>query len=233
MENKVKEILNYLAVLRENNNREWFNANRAWYDEVRGAFDEMTERLIWRIGVFDPSVLTQTVKSCTYRFYRDTRFSPDKSPYKTHLGAYVNAQGKKANHGGYYLHLEPGNCLLAGGSYALPNPVLKAIREAIVDEPEEYRSIVEAPAFKRLCPVIGEAWLKKLPVGFPKDFPYPDYLRCKDYTCYHRVDDEWLMGDDWLERVATVFQTMKPFLDFVNRAIDDFEGWDYVMEPRR
>ena len=183
----------------------------------------MTAQLILRIGTFDETVLSQTAKSCTYRFNRDTRFSLDKSPYKTHLGAYINAKGKKANHGGYYFHLEPGNCLLAGGSYCLPTPVLRAVREAIVDEPEEYRSIVENPEFKRLYPVIGEDWLKKLPQGFPKDFPYPDYLRCKDYSCFHKVADDWLAADDWLDKAEAAFRILKPFLDFVNRAIDDFE----------
>lgn len=220
---EIKAILEYLAAIRSNNNREWFTANRAWYDEVRSIFESMTTQLILRIGTFDETVLSQTAKSCTYRFNRDTRFSLDKSPYKTHLGAYINAKGKKANHGGYYFHLEPGNCLLAGGSYCLPTPVLRAVREAIVDEPEEYRSIVENPEFKRLYPVIGEDWLKKLPQGFPKDFPYPDYLRCKDYSCFHKVADDWLAADDWLDKAEAAFRILKPFLDFVNRAIDDFE----------
>ena len=208
---EIKAILEYLAAIRSNNNREWFTANRAWYDEVRSIFESMTAQLILRIGTFDET------------FNRDTRFSLDKSPYKTHLGAYINAKGKKANHGGYYFHLEPGNCLLAGGSYCLPTPVLRAVREAIVDEPEEYRSIVENPEFKRLYPVIGEDWLKKLPQGFPKDFPYPDYLRCKDYSCFHKVADDWLAADDWLDKAEAAFRILKPFLDFVNRAIDDFE----------
>ena len=161
---EIKAILEYLAAIRSNNNREWFTANRAWYDEVRSIFESMTAQLILRIGTFDETVLSQTAKSCTYRFNRE-----------------------------------------------------------IVDEPEEYRSIVENPEFKRLYPVIGEDWLKKLPQGFPKDFPYPDYLRCKDYSCFHKVADDWLAADDWLDKAEAAFRILKPFLDFVNRAIDDFE----------
>ena len=220
---QAKKILKFLSDIKANNNREWFTAHKDEFTAVRTDFENGINSAIVRIAEFDPTIKHLTAKDATYRFYRDTRFSSDKSPYKTHLGAYINAKGKKANHGGYYFHLEPGNCLLAGGSYCLPTPVLRAVREAIVDEPEEYRSIVENPEFKRLYPVIGEDWLKKLPQGFPKDFPYPDYLRCKDYSCFHKVADDWLAADDWLDKAEAAFRILKPFLDFVNRAIDDFE----------
>lgn len=99
-----KIILRFLHDIMRNNNREWFLAHRAEYDAVRADFEQGIAQAIGRIAEFDPSILSVTVKSSTYRFNRDTRFSPDKSPYKNHLGAYINAHGKKALRGGYYLH---------------------------------------------------------------------------------------------------------------------------------
>jgi uncharacterized protein (TIGR02453 family) len=98
-----KRILKYLRQLAKNNNRTWFQEHKQEYDAIRADFEQGVEQAIRRIISFDPSVIHLTVKDCTYRFYRDTRFSNDKSPYKNHLGAYIAAHGKKALHGGYYL----------------------------------------------------------------------------------------------------------------------------------
>lgn len=219
----IDSILDYLKDIAAHNDREWFNAHRKRYDEVRGLFENMVEQVILRIATFDESISRLQVKDCTYRFYRDTRFSEDKSPYKRHLGAYINAHGKKSFHSGYYFHLEPGNCLLAGGAWCLPSPILKAVRQSIVDETEEFRQIVEDPHFKKIFPTIGETHLKTLPKGFPKDYPYPDYLRPKDYSVCHYVSDDFFRQPDWLDQTETIFRTMKPFNDFVNFTIDEME----------
>lgn len=223
MNERVNDILLFLKEITVNNNREWFVANKTWYEDVRGKFESMVSEVLLRIGTFDASVQRLSVKDCTYRFNRDTRFSPDKSPYKRHFGAYINSHGKKSSHGGYYFHLEPGCCLIAGGAYCLPSPVLRAVRQSVVDNTDEFRKIVEKPEFHQLFPVIGEDHVKTMPKGFPKDFPYPQYLRCKDYSCCLRVNEDYLAAADWLDRTGSVFQTMKPFLDFVNYTIDDME----------
>ena len=95
-------IFRFLKELAANNNREWFNTNRERYEKARQMFEEMVQQIILRIAGFDETVIHLQVKDCTYRFYRDTRFSEDKSPYKRHLGAYINAHGKKSFHSGYY-----------------------------------------------------------------------------------------------------------------------------------
>ena len=178
-------IFDFLEELGANNNRDWFNTHRDQYDKARAEFDKLLTAVISRIALFDESIRGVEAKDCTYRIYRDTRFSQDKTPYKTHFGGYINARGKKSDHCGYYLHIEPGHCLLAGGSYCLPSPVLKAIRQAIYDNMDEYRAIVENPDFKKYFPVIGESFLKTAPKGFPKDYEYLDYLKCKEYTCFN------------------------------------------------
>ena len=109
MDYKVKEILAFLKDLAAHNNREWFAENKSRYEEVKSLFHILVQDLILSISSFDESVKHLQVKDCTYRIYRDIRFSQDKTPYKQHIGAYINAKGKKSLHGGYYLHLEPDN----------------------------------------------------------------------------------------------------------------------------
>ena len=134
----MEDIIRFLEQLRRHNNREWFEANKLWYRDVKARFDGLVARLIDAIAAFDPSVAGLAVKDCTYRIYRDTRFSPNKEPYKTHFGAYFCPRGKKSGYAGYYFHVEPqgdgliGGHLLSAGLY-MPEPnVLKSVRDESV-----------------------------------------------------------------------------------------------------
>lgn len=120
----MKEILDFLRDLDNNNHREWFNANKDRYQEVLKKWYAFCESLITEIGRFDKDIAPLTIKDCTYRIYRDTRFSKDKSPYKTHFGAFLAKGGKKSMHAGYYFHIGTGNSreyphahMLASGNY--------------------------------------------------------------------------------------------------------------------
>lgn len=143
-------ILDFLKVLAANNNREWFQEHKAEYLSVQADFEELLAGVIARLSPWDESVAHVLPRDCTYRIYRDVRFSSDKSPYKTHIGGYINARGKKSNHCGYYLHLEPGNCMLAGGSWCMPADMLRAVRQSVCDRIDEYRAIVEDPASRSI-----------------------------------------------------------------------------------
>ena len=127
----VKLILKFLNDVAANNNRPWFQAHRSDYLAAKEAFEAGVAQAMGRVADFDPSIAHLTMSDVTYRFYRDTRFSPDKSPYKRHLGAYLAAHGKKAFHGGYYIHIEPGQCMLACGTYYLPMNILTACRNDV------------------------------------------------------------------------------------------------------
>ncbi len=216
-------IFEFLKELSANNNRQWFNENKGKYLQAQAAFEELLAVIIERISLFDEEIRGVQPKDCTYRIYRDTRFSSDKTPYKTHFGGYINGRGKKSDHCGYYVHLEPGNSLLAGGSYCLPSHVLKAVRQSVYDNIEEYLSIVEDSAFKRYFPVIGDEFLKSAPKGFPKDFEYIDYLKCKQYICDYKVGDDFFMQAGFLDETEQAFRQLKLFGDFINYTIDDFE----------
>ncbi len=216
-------VFQFLKELSANNNREWFNEHREFYEKARLEFENILSVVIARIALFDDSVKDVQPKDCTYRIYRDTRFSSDKTPYKNHFGGYINAHGKKSDHCGYYLHIQPGGSMLAGGSLCLPPKVLKAVRQSIYDNIDEYRSIVEDSAFKQYFPVVGENFLKTAPKGFPKDFQYIDYLKCKEYVCTCLVQDSFFANPDFLEQTEDIFRQFKRFSDFLNYTIDDFE----------
>ena len=229
-----KRILGYLRQIMVNNNRDWFHDNHQEYEAVRAEWERGVQQAIGRIINFDPTVATQTVKDCTYRFNRDTRFSTDKSPYKNHFGAYINAHGKKALRGGYYLHMEPDSCLLAVGNYWLPTNILTACRNELMANEEQWLRCVETPAFKEIFADDGNAtWesahgfglskLKTCPSGFPRDYAYVNYLRLKDYCAWHRFDNDFFEGDAWLDEMEHVFRTAKPMMDFMNAVIDDYE----------
>lgn len=217
------DLLEYLKQLAANNNREWFQAHKDTYQAVQACFENFLGVVIARLSAFDDSVAHVQPKDCTYRIYRDVRFSADKSPYKDHIGGYINAHGKKSNHCGYYIQLQPGNCMLAGGSWCMPPAMLKAVRQAVCDNIDEYRSIVEDPAFKQYFPTIGEEHLKTIPKGFPKDFPYPQYIQCKDFTVAYRVPDTFFGRSDCIDRMMDVFRQLKRFADFTNYTIDELE----------
>lgn len=219
----ISEILDFLKRLAAHNNREWFQEHKTEYLQVQAAFEELLSVVIARISLFDESVAHVLPRDCMYRIYRDVRFSADKSPYKTHIGGYINAKGKKSDHCGYYLHLEPENCMIAGGSWCMPADMLRAVRQSVCDNIEHYRSIVEDPAFRRYFPVVGEQFLKTVPKGFPKDFPYPQYIRCKDYIVSCHLPDDFLNSPDFLDRMDDIFRQLKRFADFTNATIDEFE----------
>lgn len=219
----VPVIFQFLNDLSANNNREWFNEHKEEYKQAQQEFEILLTAIIERIALFDESIKGIQAKDCTYRIYRDTRFSPDKTPYKNHFGGYINAKGKKSDHCGYYVHIQDGNCLLAGGSICPEPKLLKALRQAVYDNIDEYREIVEDPAFKKYFPVIGESRLKTMPKGFPKDFEYGDYLKPKDYSCGYVVPNDFFLAPDFLDKAEDVFRQMKRFADFNNFTIDEFE----------
>lgn len=176
------EIIQFLKELSVNNNREWFQANKDRYDVLHKAFLDEVQQVINRIALFDPQVAGLEAKDCQFRIYRDLRFSPDKTPYKVHFAAYMAQGGRASERGGYYIHLEPGNCMLSGGVWCPPPKLLKMLRQDIYDHIDEFVSIIEKPSFKEAYPVMEGEVLKRMPAGYPADFKYDEILRHKDFA---------------------------------------------------
>lgn len=222
----MKEILSFLRDLACNNNKEWFTANKSRYEEVLQKWYGLCEDLIKVIGQYDPEIAKLTIKDCTYRIYRDTRFSADKSPYKTHFGVFLSKGGKKSMHAGYYFHIGTGEGeeypyyhMLAAGNYCYDPQAIKILREDISFGWEEFKENVldkADPMFK----IDMDGALKKVPKPFDPDAPYADLMRLKSYSLLTTVSDDFLLQPNLVERVAKLFYTTKPFNDYINRAVD-------------
>lgn len=218
----IGEIFEFLRKLQENNNREWFAGQKEHYVDLKTGFETLVDELIGRIALWDEEVKNLTGKDCVYRIYRDVRFSPDKSPYKTHFAAYIcGFRGRNSGRCGYYFHLEPGRSLLGGGCYCPEPALLKRLRQDIYDNIEEFTSILRDPDFAAEFPELdGEGKLKKVPAPFPSDFPEGDLLKYKHYDVVSYKPDSWFKGEDVLEKSDAVFRKMYKFNRFLNYTID-------------
>lgn len=219
----MEEVLNFLKDLSNNNNRDWFEKNKSRYIKIRAYIESFIQNLLNEMYEFDPATKLLTPKECTYRIYRDTRFSLDKTPYKTHIGIFINPPfGKKSFRMGYYLHLEPDNCSIGVGNVCLPSQLIGRIRKSIKDNTEEYLEIIEEPEFKKLFSEIGANHVKTAPKGFSREWKYIELVKPKDYYTSHGLKNQEVESGNFLEKVVEIFRTGKPFMDFINYTVDEF-----------
>ena len=214
-----KRTYEFLVELNRNNNREWFQANKAWYEESRKEFEAFTTLLINEITQFHPGLGPVDAKSVIFRIYRDVRFSKDKSPYKTNMGAHLVPGGKKSGNAGYYFHLEPGGSFLAGGAHNPSPDILKNIRKEIYDNIDEFLDIVNNNAFRQYFGEIMDDKLVNPPKGFPPDFPHIEMLKYKAYTVWRNLSDDMILSTDLLRELGHGFRILKPFIDFINYSL--------------
>lgn len=220
----MEELFTFLRNLAANNNREWFNAHKDEYLRVKATAERLATELIAAVATIDERAAMLRVQDCTYRIYRDTRFSPDKTPYKTHIGIFVNPpKGKKGLTCGYYLHLEPDHSFICGGTICLPGPVLKALRRDIYDNIDEYVGIVESPEFKALFPTVGANPVKTAPQGFDRTWPYLEYVKPRDFVVEHGLTDAEVCAPNLVERLHPYLIQIGRFLQFVNYTIEPFD----------
>lgn len=215
----MKDILHYLRLLCVNNTREWFHANKPLYDNRKQEFEVIVANFIQQISVFDSSVSQLTPKDCIYRIHRDIRFSNDKTPYKNHFAAYIAPGGKKSFAGGYYIHIEPENSMVAGGIYMPPADVLLALRTHIHENCDEFLSIIQKKSFVQTFGSIHGDTLQSMPRGFSKDSPCASYLKHKSLLLSVSVSDEQIESNSIQEFVLDVCRQMKEFNSFCNRVV--------------
>jgi uncharacterized protein (TIGR02453 family) len=213
-----KSTLDFLTAVKCNNNRDWFNANRSSYLDAKDNFESFVQEIIDEIVLFEPIMKGLEAKSCVYRINRDIRFSNDKSPYKSHFGAFIVQGGKKNGdkYAGYYFHIEPGKSILAGGAYMPPAPWLSAIREKISDYPDEFIKITKAKDFVKYFGSMDGEKLKTAPKGYPKDHPQIELLKFKSYLVVNEAPDKLVLSSGYSDHVINVFKAMKPLNDYLN-----------------
>ena len=217
----METTLHFLKKLKNNNNREWFDSNKTEYLASKEIFEEFVSELIKGINKFDKKVsLDLKPKDCTFRIYKDVRFSKDKTPYKNNMSASINPGGKKSNIPGYYFHLEPEACFLAGGVYMPMPDVLKAIRQEIDYNPLPLINVLKSASFKKEFNGLDEEdKLKNPPKGFNKDHAHSEILKNKHFIVSRKFENKVILKKEGLSKTLDSFKAMYPFLDYLRKAI--------------
>lgn len=218
-------ILNYLTDLSNHNEREWYHAHKTEYKEANAEFELLLHELIMKIGEFDSSILHNQPKDLTFKLVRDTRFSNDKSPYNPAFRAHISSKGKLPVPVGYYLMIKPGGqSFLGGGLFAdMFKDATSMIRDYIAANGEEWEKILHDPEFQKEFVVQGSK-LKNVPAGYDREHPQAEFLKFKSwYLEYPLKDDELGNAETFSAKAAELFRIMKPFNDFLNKALVDFQ----------
>ncbi len=221
----IDSIIDYLSALSMNNNREWYHANKESFKKANAEFEGLLQALILEIGKFDSSILHNNPKELTFKIVRDTRFSHDKSPYNPAFRAHISSKGKLPVPVGYYLMIKPNNqSFLGGGLFAdMFKDATTMIRDYIAQNGEEWEKIIHEPKFAKYFTVQGTA-LKRVPAGYEKEHPQAEYLKFKSWYLEYPLKDEELSNEEIFPvKAAEIFQTMKPFNDYLNKALVGFE----------
>jgi uncharacterized protein (TIGR02453 family) len=214
------ETITFLKRLDRNNNREWLQAHKPDFETAKEDFAKFVADLIGRISKFDPKVGGLLPESCTFRIYRDIRFSKDKKPYKTNFGAYLSPGGRKSSAPGYYFHLQPGQSFLAAGKHNPEPGELLQIRRTIANHTDEFLKILNARKLQKCFGEIRGPKLKTAPKGFPKDHEAMEYLKLKSFIAYVEVpEDKFVVSREFPTFVASTFKETKPLVDFLRRAL--------------
>ncbi|REC40792.1 DUF2461 domain-containing protein [Chryseobacterium sp. 5_R23647] len=218
------KVFDFLKLIEKNNNREWFNDNKNLFLEAQSDFQDFTEELISEMGKFDETILKLDAKKSLLRIYRDTRFSKDKTPYKTYFGASLG-MGKINTKAGFYLHVEPGKSFLGSGIYLPDSPVLKEIRKEISLFKDDFLKAIEDKDFKKHYNELDpEHKLKNVPQGFEKEDPMGEYLKLKSFIGVHNMTNKDLSDKNAVKNISKIFEAAKPLNDFLDTSISNLKN---------
>jgi uncharacterized protein (TIGR02453 family) len=214
--------LKFLEELRKHNNRDWFLANKSRYEEqVRDPFLRLIADLGPGLRKIHPSYITDPSRNggSMMRIYRDTRFSKDNTPYKTHVAAHVeHAKGEEGGTPAYYLRVEPGASMVGAGVWH-PEPVaLRRIRDRIVAQPKAWISATSRQKFGTGCSMGGET-LKRPPAGYAADHPLIEDIKRRDFVVGAELTDDEVCGARFPSLLLTRYRSMAPFMQFLADAL--------------
>jgi uncharacterized protein (TIGR02453 family) len=213
------EGIQFLRKLKRNNNRQWFANHKTEYEELV-KFPMLTliaslkphmEKLVHEIDI--------NPRRNIFRIYRDTRFSHDKTPYKTNIAAVFHLRGHWQESAGFYVHIEPGNVFVGGGIYMPNSQQLKKIRQAIADRSSEFLSIVCDDEFVKLFTALEGEKLSRIPHGFSKDHIMSEWLKCKSYYAGVEWKEATCLKPTFIKKVLTVYEEILPLVRFLNSAL--------------
>jgi len=211
----------FLKGVAENNDRDWFKLHKKEYEDSLKNILEFTSQIIKALSKIDPVIPdTLEAKNCVMRIYRDVRFSKDKAPYKTNFGIAISANGKNFNGPGYYIHVQPSTCFIAGGSWFPEAEQLKAIRQEIDYNSSDWHEIIDSKDFKSAFGDLHvEGKLQSSPKGYAPNHPDIEYLKLKSFTAGAKLSDSDLISSDSAKIVSGLFEKLYPFIVFLRNAI--------------
>jgi len=211
------ETLRFLRALKRNNRREWFEAHRGDYEAyVRQPMTAIVERLAVDLRAFAPEQVASP-KVSIHRIYRDTRFSDNKTPYKSHLAARFPPRALPKGEGaGLYFHVAPDGVWIGGGMYAPQPRELYAIREHLSTHLKQFRAIVESPAFKKHLGTLEGDKLQRVPRGFPREHPAVEFLKFRQFIGGAEFPASLATSPAFYKTLLTVFRQVTPLARFLN-----------------
>jgi uncharacterized protein (TIGR02453 family) len=214
-------ILKFLKDLSKHNDRVWFEKNKPKYLEVKQSFDEVVAEMLVNLQKFDATLAGLDPKKLSFRIYRDVRFSKDKRPYKTNMGAGFSPNGKGIQESGYYFHIEPGNkSMIAGGLY-MPQPeMLAKIRQEIDYNVKPLKKIFSDKKFKAAYGDFDDSdKLKTMPKGYAKDHPEIEWLKLKSFIVVHQFTDKEVLSNDFIKHTVSLCKAIKPLNSYLREAV--------------
>lgn len=214
------KTLSFLRAMKRHNDREWFRARREEYDRhVRGPMIVVIERLAKDFHDFAPD-LVASERVSLYRVYRDTRFSPDKSPLKTHIGAIFPWRGLAKHEGaGLYFEVAPDGVWAGGGMYKPQTSQLQLVREHIAASHQRLRAIVDRPSFRRKVGVLEGEKLSRVPRGFPADHPAAEFLKFRQLLAGCEYPAAFAVSPRFYSTLVTLFREVAPLCAFLNEPL--------------
>ena len=212
--------LAFLRRLKRHNDRDWFRSHREEFErDVRAPMVEVIERLAVDLSTFAPE-LVAAPKTSMYRIYRDTRFSADKSPFKTHVAAIFPHRALPKHVGaGLYLHLAPDHVLVGAGCYAPEPSQLYRLRSHVATHLNQFRAIVEAPRFRRNFGEVNGERLKRVPKGFDVNDPAADYLKLRQFLAGTERPVAFATRPRFYSSLVKLFKQLTPFVQFLNEPL--------------
>lgn len=218
----MKVILDFLKDLNHNNNKEWFDENRKRYEEAKNQMLFFTDLMIQEIRKFDSDLPPMNAKDCLFRIFRDVRFSKNKLPYKTNMGSFIAAGGRKSIRAGYYIHIDAESSFLGGGVWCPQPEPLKAIRSEIYDNAEDFKAVINDRKFVNYYKVIEGDRLKMAPKGFDKEFSDIDLLKYKSYAFTTPLSEEQLLSEGLIDYSVNAFEELYKANRYLNTALDNW-----------
>jgi uncharacterized protein (TIGR02453 family) len=212
--------LTFLRNLAKNNDRDWFNPRKAIYEaELKEPMLAIVRKITDAMIDFAPNHMRPAEKSL-FRIYRDTRFSSDKRPYKTHVAAWWSHQGlQKTSGAGYYFHISPKEVVVAAGSYMPDKDQLAAIRNWLLDHHDEFRKLLQSAALRRAFVEFEGERLSRPPKGFPKEHPALDLIQCRQWGLSATLPAAAALKPTLAATIVRYFRLAAPMVDALNTPI--------------